>query len=165
MNSAKRARSPVRGDELRLAVVRVSRPPKNRLSSGSIWGAKADPCGKPRKTSRSALQPLTSGQRIFRFRPMLERTSQNETRYTAQRKPERTRPNSDEVGATPPFDAPCVTASVGSLPPQSRAARDPFSRVPEPEFRTCKTTSITPRKGESKDTDQSTRKTADSGGW
>jgi hypothetical protein len=61
VNSAKRARSPVRGDELRLAVVRVSRPPKNRLSSGSIWGAKANLGCKPRKTSRSALQPLTSG--------------------------------------------------------------------------------------------------------
>jgi hypothetical protein len=40
---------------------------------------------------------------------------------------------SDEAGATPPFDARCVTVAVGSLPPQSRAARDPFSRVPEPE--------------------------------
>ncbi len=78
-------------------------------------------------------------------------------------KARRTRPNSDEAGATPPFDAPCVTASVGSLPPQSRAARDPFSRVPEPEFRSCKTTSITPRKGERKDTDQSTRKTTQDG--
>ena len=111
--------------------------------------------GEPRKTSRSALQPLTSDQRIFRFRPMLERTSQNETRYHGQRKPGRTRPNSDEAGATPPFDAPCVTASVGSLPPQSRAARDPFSRVPEPEFRSCKTTSITPRMGEDKSKAQS----------
>jgi hypothetical protein len=118
---------------------------------------------QPRKTSRSALQPLTSGQRISRFRPMLERTSQNETRYPAQRKPGRTRPNSDEAGATPPFDAPCVTASVGSLPPQSRAARDPFSRVPEPGFRSCKTTSITPRKRESKDKDQSTRNTTQDG--
>jgi len=63
-------------------------------------------------------------------------------------KVERTRPNSDEAGATPPFDAPCVTVAVGSLPPQSRAARDPFSRVPEPEFRSCKTTFITSRKGE-----------------
>jgi hypothetical protein len=67
------------------------------------------------------------------------------------------------VRATPRFDAPCVTASVGSLPPQSRAARVPFSRVPEPEFRSCKTTSITPRKGESKDTDQITRKTTQDG--
>ena len=49
-------------------------------------------------------------------------------------KVERTRPNSDEAGATPPFDAPCVTVAVGSLPPQSRAARDPFGRVPEPEL-------------------------------
>ena len=72
-------------------------------------------------------------------------------------------PNSDEAGATPPFDAPCVTASVGSLPPQSRAARDPFGRVPEPEFRSCKTTSITPRKGESKDKDQSPRNTTQDG--
>ena len=80
-----------------------------------------------------------------------------------ERKAGRTRPSSDEAGATPPFDAPCFTASVGSLPPQSRAARDPFSRVPEPEFRSCKTTSITPRKGESKDTDQSTRKTTQDG--
>src|ERR1700681_221537 len=40
---------------------------------------------------------------------------------------------SDEAGAPPPFDARCVTVAVGSLPPQSRAARDPFSRVPEPE--------------------------------
>src|SRR5438552_11656941 len=62
---------------------------------------------------------------------------------TRQEQLGRTRPNSDEAGATPPFDAPCVTASVGSLPPQSRAARDPFGRVPEPEFRSCKTTSIT----------------------
>jgi len=30
-------------------------------------------------------------------------------------------------------------------------------RVPEPESRSCKTTSITPRKGESKDKDQSPR--------
>ena len=74
-----------------------------------------------------------------------------------------TRPNSDEAGATPPFDAPCVTASVGSLPPQSRAARDPFSRVPEPEFRSCKTTSITPRKGESKEKDQSPHNTTQDG--
>jgi hypothetical protein len=50
-----------------------------------------------------------------------------------------------EAGATPPFDARCVTVAVGSLPPQSRAARDPFSRVPEPEFRSCKTTFITNR--------------------
>jgi hypothetical protein len=41
---------------------------------------------------------------------------------------------SDEAGATPPFDAPCVTVAVGSLPPQSRAARDSSSRVPEPEL-------------------------------
>src|SRR5437016_11794691 len=94
---------------------------------------------------------------MFRFRPTLERRSQNETRYTAQRTPGRKRPNSDEAGAIPPFDAPCVTASVGSLPPQSRAARDPFGRVPEPESRSCKTTSITPREGERKDTDQSTK--------
>jgi len=52
---------------------------------------------------------------------------------------------------------------VGSLPPQSRAARDPFSRVPEPEFRSCKTTSITPRKGESKDKYQSPRNTTQDG--
>jgi hypothetical protein len=51
----------------------------------------------------------------------------------------------------------------GSLPPQSRAARDPFGRVPEPEFRSCQTTFITPRKGERKDTDQSTRKTTQDG--
>ncbi len=50
-----------------------------------------------------------------------------------------------------------------SLSPQSRAARDPFGRVPEPEFRSCQTTSITPRKGERKDTDQSTRKTTQDG--
>jgi len=42
-------------------------------------------------------------------------------------------PTSDSAGATPPFDARCVTVAVGSLPPQSRAARDPFSRVLEPE--------------------------------
>ncbi len=40
---------------------------------------------------------------------------------------------SDEAGATPPFDARCVTVAVGSLPPPSRAARDPFSRAPKPE--------------------------------
>jgi hypothetical protein len=51
-------------------------------------------------------------------------------------------------GATPPFDAPCVTASVGALPPQSRTAHDPFGRAPESEFRSCMTTFITPRKGE-----------------
>jgi hypothetical protein len=83
------------------------------------------------------------------------RTCKKQRRYPLKRKPGRTRLNSDEAGATPPFDAPCVTASVRSLPPQSRAARDPFGRVPEPEFRSCKTTSITPRKGESKGKDQS----------
>src|SRR5580693_3755794 len=90
-------------------------------------------------------------------------TCKQQRRYPLKRKPGRTRLNSDEAGATPPFDAPCVTASVGSLPPQSRAARDPFSRVSEPEFRSCKTTSITPRKGESEDTDQITRKTTQDG--
>ena len=74
-----------------------------------------------------------------------------------------TRQNSDEAGATPPFDAPCVTASVGSLPPQSHAARDPFGRVPEAEFRSCKTTFITPRMGERKDKDQSRRNTTQDG--
>src|SRR5256714_800539 len=82
---------------------------------------------------------------------------------TRQEKLGRTRPNADGGGAPPPFDAPCVTASVGSLPPQSRAARDPFSRVPEPEFRSCKTTSITHRKGESKGKDQSPRNTTQDG--
>src|SRR5437879_1289280 len=82
---------------------------------------------------------------------------------TRQEKLGRTRPNSDEAGATPPFDAPCVTASVGSLPPQSRAVREPFGRVPEPEFRSCKTTSITPRKGESKEKDQSPRNATQDG--
>jgi hypothetical protein len=122
--------------------------------------------GEPRKTSRSALQPPTSDQRIFRFRPMLERTSQNETRYPAQRKPGRTRPNSDEAGATPPFDAPCVTASVGLLPPQSRAARDPFGRVPESDLRSCMTPFITPRKGERRERHgdhQGNRKTTQDG--
>jgi hypothetical protein len=55
------------------------------------------------------------------------------------------------AGATPPFDARCFTVAVGSLPPQSRAARDPFGRVPEPEFRSCQTTFITPRKSGRKD--------------
>ncbi len=32
--------------------------------------------------------------------------------------------NDGRAGATPPFDARCVTGSVGSLPPLSRAARD-----------------------------------------
>jgi hypothetical protein len=93
----------------------------------------------------------------------MTRTCKKQRRYPLKRKPGRTRPNSDEAGATPPFDAPCVTASVGSLPPQSRAARDPFSRVPEPEFRSCTTTSTTPRKGESKDKDQSPRNTTQDG--
>src|SRR5580704_6315194 len=88
-------------------------------------------------------------------------TCKKQRRYPLKRRPGRTRPNSDEAGATPPFDAPCVTASVGSLPPQSRAARDPFSRVPEPEFRNCKTTSITPPVREKGDTDQSTKTTQD----
>jgi hypothetical protein len=66
-----------------------------------------------------------------------------------KRKLPRTRSNSDEAGAT--FDAPCVTVAVWSLPPQSRAARDPFSRVRELEFRSRKTTFITPHKGERKD--------------
>ena len=37
-----------------------------------------------------------------------------------KRRLEGTRPNSDEAGATPPVDAPCVTETVGSLPPQHR---------------------------------------------
>src|SRR5437588_1939324 len=106
----------------------------------------------------SGLHPGASPIALIRFTLAVTRTCKKQQRYPTKRKPGRTRPNSDEAGATPPFDAPCVTASVGSLPPQSRAARDPFSRVPEPEFRSCKTTSITPRKGERRDTDQSTRK-------
>ena len=39
----------------------------------------------------------------------------------------------------------------------------PFGRVPEPEIRSCKTTSITHRKGESKDKDQSRRNTTQDG--
>jgi len=71
---------------------------------------------------------------------------------------------------TPPFDVPCVTVAVGSLlgslPPQSRAARDPFGRVPEPEFRSCQTTFITPRKGEGRERHgdhQGSRKTTQDG--
>jgi len=90
------------------------------------------------------------------LRKRKEMTPKTATRKDAAR-------TSDEAGATPPFDAPCVTVAVGSLPPQSRAARDPFGRVPEPEFRSCKTTFITTRKGERKDTDQSTRKTTQDG--
>ena len=45
----------------------------------------------------------------------------------------------------------------------SHAQRVPFGRVPEAEFRSCKTTSITPRKGESKDKDQSPRSTTQDG--
>src|SRR6266436_4845046 len=45
----------------------------------------------------------------------------------------------------------------------SHAQRVPFGRVPEAEFRSCKTTSITPRKGESKDKDQSRRNTTQDG--
>jgi hypothetical protein len=86
----------------------------------------------------------TSPIALIRFTLALTRTCKKQRRYPLKRKPGRTRLNSDEAGATPPFDVPCVTASVGSLPPQSRAARDPFSRVPEPEFRSCKTMSITP---------------------
>jgi len=75
--------------------------------------------------------------------------TKKQQRYPLKRKPGRTRPNLDEAGATPPFDPACVTASVGgSLPPQSRAARDPFSRVPVQESRSSKTAFITPRKGE-----------------
>ncbi len=100
---------------------------------------------------------------LIRFTLAVTRTCKKAGEMTHQEKLEWTRPNSDEAGATPPFDAPCVTASVGSLPPQSRAARDSFSRVPEPEFRSCKTTSTTPRKGESKDKDQSPRNTTQDG--
>src|ERR1700730_9371446 len=41
--------------------------------------------------------------------------------------------------------------SWGRSRPQSRAAREPFSRVPEPEFRSCRTTFIAPGKGERQD--------------
>jgi len=92
----------------------------------------------------SGLHPGASPIALIRFILAVTRTCKKQQRYSLKRKPGRTRPNSDEAGATPPFDAPYVTASVGSLPPQSRAARDPFSRVPEPGFRSCKTTSITP---------------------
>jgi hypothetical protein len=111
----------------------------------------------------SGLHPGASPIALIRFTLAVTRTCKKEQRYSLNRKPGKTRPNSDEAGATPPFDAPCVTASVGSLPPQSRAARDPFGRVPEPEFRSCKTTVITTRKGERKDTDQITRKTTQDG--
>ena len=59
-------------------------------------------------------------------------------------KVERTRPNSDEAGATPPFDAPCVTVAVGSLPPQSRAARDPFSASQSRSFGVVRQRSLHP---------------------
>ncbi len=113
-----------------------------------------DPGGALRKASRSALQYQTSGPptapfnpegcsalhlgasliALIRFTLAVTRTCKKQQRYPQKRKPGTTRPNSDEAGATPPFDAPCDTASVGSLPPRSRAARDPFSRVPEPEL-------------------------------
>jgi hypothetical protein len=51
----------------------------------------------------------------------------------------------------------------GVAPASVTRSADPFSRVPEPEFRSCKTTSITARKGESKDKDQSARKTTQEG--
>jgi len=37
-----------------------------------------------------------------------------------KKSPEARGKNSDGAGATPPFDAPCVTVAVGSLPPRSR---------------------------------------------
>ena len=45
---------------------------------------------------------------------------------------------SDEAGVAPPFDARCVTFTVGSLPPQSRAECDPFGRVPELSAKTAR---------------------------
>src|SRR5436190_22967944 len=111
----------------------------------------------------SGLHPGASPIALIRFTLAVTRTCKKQQRYPTKRKPGRTRPNSDEAGATPPFHAPCVTAPGGSLPPQSRAARDSFGRLPEPEFRSCKTTSITPRKGESKDKDQSPRNATQDG--
>jgi hypothetical protein len=65
----------------------------------------------------------------------MTRTCKKQRRYPTKRKLERTRLNSDEAGATPPFDAPCVTASVGSLPPQSRAVRDHLAASQSRSFR------------------------------
>src|SRR5437870_13209375 len=95
---------------------------------GSPWGS---PGGALRKASRSALQYQTSGATtarfslegcsglhlgasliaLIRFTLAVTRTCKKQQRYSLKRKPERTWPNSDEAGATPPFDAPCVTAS------------------------------------------------------
>jgi len=70
---------------------------------------------------------------MIRFTPAEKRTwtKERDDEETATKKD--AAQTSDEAGATPPFDARCVTVAMGSLPPQSRAARDPFSRVPEPE--------------------------------
>jgi hypothetical protein len=57
----------------------------------------------------------------------LEGTKRDEVRNGSKKDAAET---PDEAGATPPFDARCVTVAAGSLPPQSRAAPDPFSRDP-----------------------------------
>jgi hypothetical protein len=85
--------------------------PGNPYLRSALWVSKGRSVLKYSRDQQKCASALTSVQRIFRFRSMLERTSQNETRYPGQRKPGRTRPNSDEAGAAPTFDAPCVTAS------------------------------------------------------
>jgi hypothetical protein len=53
------------------------------------------------------------------FTLAVKRTCKKQGKYTVKNKPGGTRQNSDGAGATPPFDAPCVTVArrVAPAPP------------------------------------------------
>jgi hypothetical protein len=60
--------------------------------------------------------PSTSPMALIRFTFALKRTCKTEERCTRAGKLASTRQNCDGAGATPPFDAPCVTVARGVAP-------------------------------------------------
>src|SRR5260370_13124007 len=86
----------------------------------------------------SSLRDLLNSRGEARFTPVLRGALHRSLHRSAAGKARQVNPievpktvslregwNDVRAGATPPFDAPCVTDFVGALPPLSRAARDP----------------------------------------
>jgi hypothetical protein len=77
--------------------------PGNPYLRRALWVSKGPILLQSSREQQKCVSALASGQRVFRFRSMFERTSQYETGYPGQRKPGRTRPSSDEARATHPL--------------------------------------------------------------
>jgi hypothetical protein len=68
--------------------------------------------------------PRHCTHRLYSLHLAVTRSREDQEKYPVKKSPEARGKNSDGAGATPPFDAPCITGAVGSLPPQSRVLRD-----------------------------------------